>query len=299
MKKMNLLKSALSVVMASVMLGTAFLPASADDSLPSVPDVYTIMKSSNYYYFSEDEYQYHLGVCVDNDEFKKVCAELIEEGYSDPFEYDVTDMYCAALPRMQTYRFEDCPYSLTFRVAAGWAMGYFTDEERDNYIQTALEGGSLPEDAIALMTSLKFDDDWLELSNQQELINEGKIEAPGDVFPHTFDDTYYLVEDYRAQYASLPNRWYQMLNIQKEEVASAIDGSYQSPAAELLAYVLSGSGDINSNSEADLTDAVLLARAIGGTYELSAASRREADLNGDLTVDQNDLNALLRVLAGA
>ena len=69
--------------------------------------------------------------------------------------------------------------------------------------------------------------------------------------------------------------------------------------SSLLTYVLSGSGDINGNSEADLTDAVLLARAIGGTYELSAASRREADLNGDQNVDQNDLNALLRVLAGA
>ena len=84
---------------------------------------------------------------------------------------------------------------------------------------------------------------------------------------------------------------------------SDAEESYLNAADDVLDMVAemmrAGSGDINGSGDADLTDAVLLARAIGGTYELSTTSRREADLNGDTTVDQNDLNALLRVLAGA
>jgi|GEM_PF-2800429 len=59
-----------------------------------------------------------------------------------------------------------------------------------------------------------------------------------------------------------------------------------------------GSGDINSNGELELTDAVLLARAIGGSYELSADARSEADLNGDSEINAADLTAIMDKLAG-
>ncbi len=59
-----------------------------------------------------------------------------------------------------------------------------------------------------------------------------------------------------------------------------------------------GSGDINANGELELTDAVLLARAIGGSYELSADARSEADLNGDSEINAADLTAIMDKLAG-
>lgn len=59
-------------------------------------------------------------------------------------------------------------------------------------------------------------------------------------------------------------------------------------------------GDVTLDGEVGLRDAVILARALGGqtTGVMSPAARRNADLNADGTVNDEDLTLLLRRLAG-
>jgi len=63
-------------------------------------------------------------------------------------------------------------------------------------------------------------------------------------------------------------------------------------------YTQAGAGDLNGNGTTDLSDAVLLARALDDISELSITVRLEADLNGDGALDSQDLTMILQKLAG-
>ena len=65
-----------------------------------------------------------------------------------------------------------------------------------------------------------------------------------------------------------------------------------------LFFALPGTGDLNTSGALELADAILLARAVGGTYQLSAEGRAEADLNADGEINSADLTALLERLSG-
>lgn len=90
-----------------------------------------------------------------------------------------------------------------------------------------------------------------------------------------------------------------------ESIAYAFpEGSYldaqenMSGTIDLIPIVHYGTGDLNANGEADLSDALLLARATSSMHTLSVAARAEADLNADGEVNQTDLTLLLQKLAG-
>ena len=292
MKKLNVLKSAVSALIASVMLGTAMLPAAASDITDTAPDMTTFMKSGQIFYLDELDNRYYLTFGVKAEEFLAIQDEILNSPDYDPFTEGINDVWKQAVKNLKTYRFEDSVQTAVFRFVSAWAMGYYTDEERDSYIQTVAEGGTLPEDVVHRVLSVEY---------VLDLMNFGSPDGDKN-YPHSWEEFGEVLRPTQKQYGR-DGILFATVVYEKED--STVNVSYNDAGfsnevcSSLLTYVLSGSGDINGNSEADLTDAVLLARAIGGTYELSAASRREADLNGDLNVDQNDLNALLRVLAGA
>ncbi|MBR6419376.1 MAG: dockerin type I repeat-containing protein [Oscillospiraceae bacterium] len=292
MKKLNVLKSAVSALIASVMLGTAMLPAAASDITDTAPDMTTFMKSGQIFYLDELDNRYYLTFGVKAEEFLAIQDEILNSPDYDPFTEGINDVWKQAVKNLKTYRFEDSVQTAVFRFVSAWAMGYYTDEERDSYIQTVAEGGTLPEDVVHRVLSEEY---------VLDLAHFGSPDGDKN-YPHSWEEFAEVLPATQKQYGR-DGILFATVVYEKED--STVNVSYNDAGlsnevcSSLLTYVLSGSGDINGNSEADLTDAVLLARAIGGTYELSAASRREADLNGDLNVDQNDLNALLRVLAGA
>ena len=92
----------------------------------------------------------------------------------------------------------------------------------------------------------------------------------------------------------------------REDIASAVlwaaflDSSDNAGAtgAEVVALLHYGTGDLNTSGALELADAILLARAVGGTYQLSAEGRAEADLNADGEINSADLTALLERLSG-
>ena len=307
MKKLNVLKSAVSALIASVMLGTAMLPATASEV-----DASNYTKGLKYYYIDEtNEGIYYLYCIADSDAFYTAINKMQAPAWneeSESYEFEYPDASYAELCRMaldglETYRFEDCMTATINRAVMAWATGLMTEEEMDSYIQTVAEGGTLPEENKLELT---FDVDSFQPKLRAVFGNSSA--DPNYVAPHDLSELDEKLKYYLAKYSEVESAKANVVNFsfarkssEQSEVEVSFEGATISGAAAeaFMQALIGGSGDINGNSEADLTDAVLLARAIGGTYELSAASRREADLNGDLNVDQNDLNALLRVLAGA
>ena len=316
MKKLNVLKSAVSALIASVMLGTAMLPATASEV-----DASNYTKGLKYYYIDEwNDGVYRLFCIADSDAFYTAINNLqqarVRNEETGRYEFVYGDLSYAELRRMaldglETYRFEDCMLATINRAVMAWATGLMTEEEMDSYIQTVAEGGTLPEENKLELT---FDADSFQPKLRAVFGNisaDPNIDPPLENYipPHDLTELdeklkYYLAK-YSSEVESVKANVVEFDFARKSSEQSEVEVSFQgatisgAAAEAFMQALIGGSGDINGNSEADLTDAVLLARAVGGTYEVSAASRREADLNGDQNVDQNDLNALLRVLAGA
>ena len=299
MKKTNLFKSALSTFVASMMVCTAMLPATASEV--GVDECTEGMK----YYFMEQLGEEKDNKCqivflVDSDKFRAAMDDLSNykwndetEEFESPSSLSYPERVKMITDEIGTYSFEDSLHCVITQSVFGWALGAISEEEMESIIQTAAEGGAIPVDKLELTLTYEFLDHFATA-----FIPPVEFE-PAHTFEEMSDRLSYYIEKYdavdRIRFATCIFDQ----DFSEAEVSFQNASISGAAGAEFLKALISGSGDINGNSEADLTDAVLLARAIGGTYELSAASRREADLNGDLNVDQNDLNALLRVLAGA
>ena len=55
-------------------------------------------------------------------------------------------------------------------------------------------------------------------------------------------------------------------------------------------------GDVNLDGRVDITDAVLLNKAVAGQVKLNAQASKNADCNGDDGLDSSDATSLLRFL---
>ena len=196
---------------------------------------------------------------------------------------------------------EKLPFELDSFCLLLCANGEITVEEYLEMNKTLAACGTLPDEFYARINSLDF------LSNV--LGNEKLWDKAGydpEFVAITQSEEYTVIGYNPQQYGQInwPDYYAGMTFAYiTDNDTEALEGSdvLVIPEKVYLAALQiqnSGSGDINGSGALELTDAILLARAVGGSYELSAESRKEADLNGDGAIDGNDLTKLVDKLAG-
>lgn len=210
-------------------------------------------------------------------------------------------LYNASLEMLKTYgcALEDSLFCAIRMTALLCVHGDITAEEFDAYVADVAAGEKLPKEIKARINSDEITQFYSDMTMgdqpdvpEDSVITEENLEKWAE-FNRLTDEklTQYEIEWEEDGY----NVHYFAFSVDDDDSASGIS---KKAVKDYLAAQFLPTGDLNASGEPDMIDAVLLSRAVSGTYELSVSARQEADLNGDGEITSADLTLLLQTLAG-
>ena len=108
-------------------------------------------------------------------------------------------------------------------------------------------------------------------------------------------DTAYYGVDKGSTRIYLLNTWGKRINDLSKDTAVTqnITVTFTVDHLEQAKYLI---GDVNQDGRVDVTDAVLLSKAVNGSVTVSDAQRETMDCDGDGDITANDVTTLMRFL---